>query len=59
MMKLSRIIQERIATFVTLCSHGATYGLADGINSNVMAFTRRPCGHRNLEDSKKAMFIQY
>jgi hypothetical protein len=42
MMKLARIIQERIITFVTFCSHGATYGLADGITSSVMTFTRRP-----------------
>ena len=57
MKKLARTLKERLSNIVTVCTHGITNVVAEGINSKIMSIKRRAGGYRNIENFRKAIFF--
>lgn len=55
--KVAKTIQERLANVVSYCTHGITNGVAEGLNSKIMAIKRRVGGYRNRENFKTAIYF--
>jgi transposase len=57
MKAVARMIEERLTNVVSYCTHRITNGVAEGINSKIMAIKRRVGGFRNIENYKTAIFF--
>jgi transposase len=57
MKKVARMIKERLTNVVSYCTHKITNGVAEGINSKIMAIKRRVGGFRNVENYKTAIYF--
>lgn len=57
MKKVARMIKERLTNVVSYCTHRITNGVAEGINSKIMAIKRRVGGFRNVENYKTAIYF--
>jgi transposase len=57
MITVARMLKERLDNIVTFCKHRITNGLAEGINSKIMAIKRRACGYRNQKNFKTAIYF--
>jgi transposase len=55
--KVARMIKERLTNVVSYCTHRITNGVAEGINSKIMAIKRRVGGFRNIENYKTAIYF--
>jgi len=50
----NRLYLENILTF---CRHRITNGVAEGLNSKIMAIKRKACGYRNRDHFKTAIYF--
>ncbi len=55
--KVARTIKERLPNVVSYCSLGITNAVAEGINSKIMAITRRVGCYRNRKNFKTAIYF--
>lgn len=55
--KVARTINDRLKNVVSYCQHHITNGVAEGINSKIMAIKRRVGGYRNSENFKTAIYF--
>ena len=57
MRKVGGLIQRHLENILTFCRHRITNGVAEGLNSKIMAIKRRACGYRNREHFKTAIYF--
>lgn len=57
MITVARMLKDRLENIITFCKQPITNGLAEGINSKIMAIKRRACGYRNMENFKTAIYF--
>ena len=57
MKKLARTIKARLAQVVNYCTHRITNGVAEGLNSKIMAIKRGVGGFRNRANFKTAIYF--
>ena len=55
--KVARTIKARLVNVVSDCTHGITNGVAEGMNSKIMAIKRRVGGYRNCDNFKTAIYF--
>ena len=53
MRKAGGLIQRHQENILTFCRHRITNGVAEGLNSKIMAIKRKACGDRNLSSRQK------
>ncbi|MGH8760143.1 MAG: ISL3 family transposase [Burkholderiales bacterium] len=54
---VARTLKAHLDNIVTYCRHQVTNGVAEGLNSKIMAIKRRACGYRNPEHFKTAIYF--
>lgn len=57
MRKVGGLIQRHLENILTFCRHRITNGVAEGLNSKIMAIKRKACGYRNREHFKTAIYF--
>ena len=57
MIKVAEKIERHKDNILTHCNLFVTNGLAEGINSKIMAVKRRVGGFRNIENFKTAIYF--
>ena len=55
--KAARTIRQRLSQVVSYCTHRITNGVAEGLNSKIMAIKRRCGGYRNRANFKTAIYF--
>lgn len=55
--KVARMVGSHLHNVLTYCKHPITNGVAEGLNSKIMAIKRRACGYRNKENFKTAIYF--
>jgi len=55
--KVARMVRSHLHNVLTYCKHPITNGVAEGLNSKIMAIKRRACGYRNKENFKTAIYF--
>ncbi|WP_082139849.1 transposase [Desulfovibrio sp. TomC] len=57
MRKMGEMIQRHLENILTFCRHRITNGVAEGLNSKIMAIKRKACGYRNRDHFKTAIYF--
>ena len=57
MRKVGGLIQRHLENILTFCRHRITNGVAEGLNSKIMAIKRKACGYRNRDHFKTAIYF--
>lgn len=57
MQKVAGLIQRHLENILTFCRHRITNGVAEGLNSKIMAIRRKACGYRNRDHFKTAIYF--
>jgi len=57
MCKVGGLIQRHLENILTFCRHRITNGVAEGLNSKIMAIKRKACGYRNRDHFKTAIYF--
>ncbi len=57
MQKVGGLIQRHLENILTFCRHRITNGVAEGLNSKIMAIKRNACGYRNRDHFKTAIYF--
>ena len=57
MRKVGEMIQRHLENLLTFCRHRITNGVAEGLNSKIMAIKRKACGYRNRDHFKTAIYF--
>jgi transposase len=57
MQKVGGLIQRHLENILTFCHHRITNGVAEGLNSKIMAIKRKACGYRNRDHFKTAIYF--
>jgi transposase len=57
MKRVAAMLRDRLDNIVTYCKHRITQGVAEGINSKVMAIKRYACGFRNERHFETAIYF--
>ena len=57
MRKVGEMIQRHLENILTFCRHRITNGVAEGLNSKIMAIKRKACGYRNRDHFKTAIYF--
>jgi transposase len=55
--EVAKMLRGRLDQIVTYCKHRITQGVAEGLNSKIMAIKRYACGFRNLKHFETAIFF--
>ena len=55
--RLATTLRHRLAHIVTFCTHRITQGVAEGLNSKIMAIKRYACGFRNRRHFEIAILV--
>jgi len=55
--EVARMLHRRLGNILTYCTHRITNGVAEGLNSKIMAIKRRACGYRNKDNFKTAIYF--
>ena len=55
--KVADMIKSRIGNVLSYCRHPITNGMAEGLNSKIMAIKRKCCGFRNIDNFKTAIYF--
>jgi transposase len=55
--RLAKMLRDRLAHIVNYCEHRITQGVAEGLNSKIMAIKRYACGFRNRRHFEIAIFF--
>jgi len=57
MCKVGEMIQRHLENILTFCRHRITNGVAERLNSKIMAIKRKACGYRNRDHFKTAIYF--
>ena len=57
MKRVAKMLRDRLDNIVTYCKHRITQGVAEGLNSKIMAIKRYACGFRNERNFETAIFF--
>lgn len=57
MRRVAKMLRDRLDHIVTFCKHPITQGVAEGLNSKIMAIKRYACGFRNERHFETAIFF--
>jgi transposase len=55
--RVARMLRDRLDNIVTYCKHRITQGVAEGLNSKIMAIKRYACGFRNAHNFETAIYF--
>ncbi|WP_246299136.1 transposase [Desulfolutivibrio sulfodismutans] len=55
MREAGGLIHRHMKYILAFCRHRIANGVAEGLNSKIMAFKRKACGYRNRECFKTAI----
>ena len=55
--KVARMVKRRLDNVITYCRHRITNGVAEGLNSKIMAIKRRAGGYRNVANFKTVIYF--
>ena len=55
--QVADMLKGRIEQVLSYCRHAITNGVAEGLNSKIMAIKRKCCGFRNRENFKTAIYF--
>jgi transposase len=55
--KVAYTLKRHLENILTFCRHRITMGVAEGLNSKIMAIKRRACGYRNRSHFKTAIYF--
>jgi transposase len=55
--RVAKLLRDRIDQIVTYCKHRITQGVAEGLNSKIMAIKRYACGFRNQRHFEIAIYF--
>ena len=54
---VARMLARRLDNVITYCRHAITNAVAEGLNSKIMAITRRAGGYRNQANFKTVIYF--
>jgi transposase len=55
--RVARMLRRHLDNIVTHCKHPVTQGVAEGLNSKIMAIKRYACGFRSIENFQTAILF--
>ena len=55
--QVAAMLRRRLHNILTYCGHRITNGVAEGLNSKIMAIKRKACGYRNPENFKTSIYF--
>lgn len=55
--RVAKMLHDRIDNILTYCKHQITQGVAEGLNSKIMALKRYACGFRNERNFQTAIYF--
>jgi len=55
--RVAKMLRDRLDHIVTFCKHRITQGVAEGLNSKIMAIKRYACGFRNHSHFETAIYF--
>lgn len=56
-IRVARMIRERLHNVLTYCEHAITNAVSEGINSKIQTIQKMACGFRNRDNFKTAVFF--
>ena len=55
--RVAKMLHDRLDNILTYCKHRITQGVAEGLNSKIMAIKRYACGFRNEHNFETAIYF--
>ena len=55
--RVALMLNDRLDNILTYCKHRITQGVAEGLNSKIMAVKRYACGFRNERNFETAIYF--
>ncbi len=56
-LEVGKLLSRHLEHILTFCRHRITNGVAEDLNSKIMAIKRKACGYRNKEHFKIAIYF--